>query len=533
MQNKFSSQKNDPIVLGVIIFITLIGLAIRMGPALQTNFPLNDGSLFYAMIIDLQEAGYALPSTTTYNFAEIPFAYPPMAFYITGLLGDIFQVSILTLVRILPSIISAMCIPVFYFLAKELTRSKIQIVFGTLIFALLPRVFAWHIMGGGITRSFGMLFAMLTMMYAYRFYIRHEKRHLPVLILVGSLTFATHSEATVHTVITVLVFYLWKDRSIKGLLYSLIIAGGILLLTSPWWGLVLSRYGIDPFIASINAARQDSVNPLVGLIIFFRFLFADEPFLSILSTLGLLGLFASLARKRTLLPVWMFTLHLVEPRGGSLYMMIPLALMAGYAMETVVLPAIRTENEKNILPGSLEKELEHILGGKVTRYFVMFIFVMFIFAYSLMSAFSIGQKIKTEFSLTTSDLDAFTWVRENTATGSQFALVTGQLPLRDAWSEWFPVLAGRPSQASVFGYEWVNDGLFDVRVEAYKKLQACKDQDVSCIEEWTQSNNVQISYLYVRGKVGEEKVPLSIFLEQSSNYDLVFKNKETSIFRVR
>jgi len=528
MENKFSAQKHDPVLLGVIVFITLIGLTIRIGPALQTNFPLNDGGLFYAMIVDLQEEGYALPLKTTYNFAEIPFAYPPLAFYITGFLGDIFHISTLSLVRILPSIISALCIMAFYLLAKELTKSKMQIAIGTLIFALLPRVFAWHIMGGGITRSFGMLFSMLTMLFAYRFYTRHEKRYLPVLILFGSLTFATHPEATVHTAITALIFYLWRDRTIKGLLHSLLIAGGILLLTSPWWGLVLSRYGFDPFLASVNAAEQDSINPLVGLFIFFRFLFADEPFLPIMSTLGLFGLFASLAHKRTLLPAWMFTLHLVEPRGGTLYMMIPLALMAGYAVENIVLPAISTEIEKKISTESFKEQLEHVLGGKVTRYFVVFIF-----AYSLMSAYITGQKIKNEFSLLRSDLETFAWVRENTAEGSQFALVTDQLPLRDAWSEWFPVLAERKSLASVFGYEWVNDGKFDSRIEAYKNLQACIDQNITCIDNWTREYDAQISYLYIRGPEGSKQVPLSIYLEQSSDYDLVFKNKETLIFRVR
>src|SRR5881394_2051695 len=39
------------------------------------DFPLNDGGMFYATIEDLRHAGYVLPHTLSYNFANIPFAY--------------------------------------------------------------------------------------------------------------------------------------------------------------------------------------------------------------------------------------------------------------------------------------------------------------------------------------------------------------------------------------------------------------------------------------------------------------------------
>ncbi len=213
-----SKQSKDYTMPGVVFFITLIGLVIRVAAPLQAGFPLNDGGLFYDMIVDLQAAHYALPMYATYNSAIIPFAYPPLAFYLTGLLADILHISPLDLVRLLPALISGLTIPAFYLLAREITDSKLQIVFGVFAFALIPRDFAWLIMGGGITRSFGMLFAILTMVFAYRFYNGHATRHLLASILLGALTVATHPEATVHTAITALVFYLWKDRSLKGVL---------------------------------------------------------------------------------------------------------------------------------------------------------------------------------------------------------------------------------------------------------------------------------------------------------------------------
>jgi hypothetical protein len=524
IQEQSSRTKNDLTLVATVIFFTIIGLAVRLSPALQTSFPLNDGGLFYRMIIDLQAANYALPVYATYNAVEIPFAYPPLAFYLTGLMADLFRIPVLDLVRLLPALISTLTIPAFYLLAREITDSKIQIVFGVFAFSVLPRDFAWSIMGGGITRSFGLFFALLTMASAYRFYNGHERRHQIACILLGALTAVTHPEASVHTAITALVFYLWRDRSLKGFLRSLGIAGAILLLTTPWWGLVVSRHGVDPFLAAFTATGQDSLNPLVGLFIFFRFLFTDEPFLSILAILGLVGIFASFARRQTFLPAWIFILHLLEPRGGPLYMMVPLALLIGYALENVILPALRPKGD-NPTPANAREALESILRVKTSRYFLLFLF-----AYCAMSAYSTSLKIKDELSLGSADLQAFAWVKANTPEDSEVLLVTGQLPLRDAWSEWFPVLAERHSQATVFGYEWVNDGQFQKRVEAYKDLQACSRENIACLNRWSQGTSEEFSYVYLWNRAGPTRLPLALHLQQDTNYRLVFQNEQSMIF---
>ena len=53
---------------------TLIGLIVRLAAPLSVSFPLNDGGLFYQMILDLQLNHFRLPFFTTYNSANSPFA---------------------------------------------------------------------------------------------------------------------------------------------------------------------------------------------------------------------------------------------------------------------------------------------------------------------------------------------------------------------------------------------------------------------------------------------------------------------------
>jgi hypothetical protein len=522
--NTKSAPRFDITMFGMVFFITLIGLAVRLASPLQAAFPLTDGGLFYNMIASLRAHQYILPVYATYNNAEIPFAYPPLAFYLTGLLADLLRVSSLDLVRILPSIISALTIPAFYSLAKEITTSKVQIVLSVFAFAMLPRDFVWLIMGGGITRSFGLFFSLLTMAAAYRFYNGHKTRHFLACILLGALTVLTHPEATVHTALTALIFYLWLDRSKSGFLLSLGMAAGVLVLTYPWWRLIIAYHGIDTFLAAMNASRQDSLNPLAGLLIFLRFMFTDEPFLPILSVLGLIGIFASFARRQFLLPTWMFILHLVEPRGGPLFMMIPLALLIGYALENVVLPALRPKGD-NPAPVNAQQALESISRAKASR-----IFLILLFFYSTFSAYSVGLGIKDELSLQPQDLDAFAWVRQNTPEDANFILVTGQLPFRDAWSEWFPVLAERRSQATIFGYEWVIRDNFRSRIDAYNGLQACRREDASCLDEWSRQFGETFAYVLIRQGPESGPYALSIFLTQNMSYEKVFDNGQTTIY---
>ena len=125
-----------------VALLTILGMAVRLSATLSASFPLNDGGLFYQMIVDLQNNNFILPVTTTYNFAEIPFAYPPFAFYVYGLLSA-SGIPLLKLMQFLPAIVTTLTIPAFYFFAKDILANKQQALFSTM-------AFDWLIMGGGV-----------------------------------------------------------------------------------------------------------------------------------------------------------------------------------------------------------------------------------------------------------------------------------------------------------------------------------------------------------------------------------------------
>ena len=240
----------------------------------------------------------------------------------------------------MPVLLTVACIPAFHLLAIEILQSRQQAALATLAFAFIPRTFDWLIMGGGITRALGLLLALLLMRQVARLFPGRAGRAILPGIIFGALLVLSHPQAAAHTAITAGIFYAWKDRSRAGLRDGLITATGIAVITAPWWLAVIARHGMDPFLAASAAAGADSYDPLVGLFALFRFDFTDEPFLRMFSVLGLLGFAFKIARREYLLPIWFVVLHVLEPRGGTLFMMIPLAMAAGYCLDAVVLPAL-------------------------------------------------------------------------------------------------------------------------------------------------------------------------------------------------
>src|SRR5579885_1145261 len=71
--------------LGVIA-VMILAAVIRLRYVFAADFPLGDGGLFSIMAEEVERAYFRLPSFTSYNGGQIPFAYPPVGLYTAALL---------------------------------------------------------------------------------------------------------------------------------------------------------------------------------------------------------------------------------------------------------------------------------------------------------------------------------------------------------------------------------------------------------------------------------------------------------------
>ena len=155
----------------LLITALLLGGLIRFMPVALAGFPVNDGGMFYVMVEELLANHFQLPAFTQYNLAGIPFAYPPFGLYVSALLSSLLHIPALEVVRWLPPLVSTLSLLAFYLLAVEILGSRMQAALATIFYGLVPDSFGWAIMGGGITRSFGLLFLFLTIAFGNRLFI--------------------------------------------------------------------------------------------------------------------------------------------------------------------------------------------------------------------------------------------------------------------------------------------------------------------------------------------------------------------------
>jgi hypothetical protein len=499
-------RRFERLLLGVAI---ALGVIVRLIPVLSFDFPLNDGGLFYQMALELQRAGYAIPDVTEYNGDHIPFAYAPLGFYVAALLGRTPE-GILAAVRWIPLIVTVLGLPAFVLLARRLLPNERAVIAATFAYAVLPRAFVWTIMGGGLTRSFGMLFTVLALRQAHLMYTTRAWRHVLATAVLASLTVLSHIGTAPFLAVSSALLWIAYGRHRHGILASLVVAALTLALTAPWWGVVVAEHGLAPFraaqasggsVLSGSAARWVVRLALAKLTLGIT----GEPLFPLVLVSGLLGALIEITRRRWVLPVWWLLIVLAELRAPGTYSAIPIAMLAGVAVTEALAPLLRRwrENDAALRPPSFT-----LAGVNVSRWSAVVLAGMV--AYSTFAALLRTPSIPSELSFLASldggDRAAMRWVATSTPEPSRVLVITGATWSNDRVAEWFPVLAQRHSVATVQGSEWLPGGEFTRRLEAYEALSNCASRDVACVEQWAASTGKPFTHLYVTRTMGKKGV---------------------------
>src|SRR5258706_696888 len=224
-------------VLAVSVAMEL-GAFVRLFIVATGDFPLNDGGLFLVMTRDVMQANFALPAFSSYNAIHMPFVYPPLGFYIVGIIASVSHWPLLDIVRFFPVVVNILTIPAMYILARTVLNSRAQAIYATFAFALLPRAFFWLIMGGGLTRSVGFFFAILAMQQACLMYTTRQRRYILSTSVLSALTVLSHPEMMLYAACSIAVFFVFRGHNRDGVIHSILFVAGTCLFPPPWrvWG---------------------------------------------------------------------------------------------------------------------------------------------------------------------------------------------------------------------------------------------------------------------------------------------------------
>lgn len=505
MQNKNQFAK-------LVLFTALLfGLMIRLAAPMTAGGPVNDGGLFFQMTRDLQANHFALPETTTYNNLNIPFVYPPLGFYLAGLLQSVLKISLLKIFTYLPALLSTLAILAFYFLALQFTNDKLRASIAALFYATIPKSFDWTIMGGGITRAPALIFSFLALALAYKLLKTKEPRNILPFSVCASLLALTHPEITFQTAFSVLILALFLLRDKKTFLYLLAVAAITLALTSPWWLTVIHRHGVAPFQAALSAHPKDYAASLLYLI---QFNLSGEAILDVVAVLGLIGLLADFRRGDFFLPAWIGLAFVSDPRAAPFASLTPLILLAVRGLDSTLNGLALPSLNEDVFDSNFARRV--LLG---------------LSAYLFLSGMIASMQMGNQFRLLPEEREALTWITENTPADSRFLVLTGDAALSDPLSEWFPAFTARTSLVTVQGHEWTPELPLRESLREYAEAQSCLNRDLNCLSRW------DFDFIYIRrirpaaeGGVVSQPSILEQALRDSNEFIVVYDSDVAVIF---
>jgi hypothetical protein len=462
-------------ILGIAI---LFGTFVRVLPAILAGFPINDGGMFLVMMRDLRVNGFALPIYTTYNYINIPYAYPPLGFYLGALL-ELVGVHAMQVLTWLPAIFTTLTIPLFYLLTKQLLGDRPRAALAAAFFAFAPGNYVWLLMGGGLTRALGTLFFLSALIFTLQTFQNPSWRTTGLALASCASVVLSHPQMAFLIALSCAIFGVFLIRSRTAMLHAFVIGAGTLLLTSPWWGTVILRHGIEPFL---SAGQSGDLS--VSLKALWENLLSLQTILPFATLFRWLGLGWAIYKRRFDLLIWGFLPYFIDQRSASIITSFLYPMLAAYGFLDI-LPAlidfIRTRKWNTDQTNAFMNR--QALSMSLLGILFYLVIECFVHAYVIRNV-----------TLPYASRDMMLWVRDNTPADSRSLILTGRFDvMTDAVQEWFPALAERHSATTLQGLEWTLGGKFYSRWNELSALQSCRD--MACVDDMASQLGIEYDYV--------------------------------------
>jgi hypothetical protein len=470
-----------PIWIG-LAFIFAVAALVRLVPILSTDFPLNDGALFLAMITAIREHGYALPDTISYNGTDLPFVYPPAALYVSAAVIDGFGLSPFDALRFIPLVFSLVTVPVAFLLYRQILKADAPALFATAAFGLIPRSYDWVIAGGGVTRAPGMLLALISIAAAARMFERPSLRWAVLVGLAGGAATLCHPESGVFAALSIVVLAPFGPMEWQAKLGRIGLAAGLGgLLLAPWLVLVVDRHGLEPLLGAVGTGGA----VLEGAFRLVTFRYTDG-YLEVLGVIGAVGLFVCSRQRQWLLPAWTALLFLAGSRASLTYASIPVAAAVAVAVGEIY-RFLQPTPPVRVADITARWKAAPLLG----------VLLIAGVGDSLASPLRSDSPLH---SLSAQERAGMVWVMANAPPGSTVLVISGKVWPLDRVGEWLPILAERRSSSTAQGSEWMGPGAYHLARNRHGALLNCAARGADdCVAEWSRVVE-PVDYVFLTGQ---------------------------------
>ena len=456
-------------VIVTLAAIVVVGALLRFLPAATHDWPYRDGGLFFAMIGDILANGFVLPETTSYQGGVIPFAYPPLAFYLAAGLELFTGMERADVLRLLPPFVSVLCIPAMYLVAREAAPSTRHALLATTFYVALAGLTDVLIAGGGLTRAMGFLFALVAAWQGFRMYATGRWRNVAATAIVAGLAVLSHPEAGVFIAVALgsaLLFH----RTLRSLLQTITAAVGALLIASPWLVTVIARHGVAPFLSALAVPRRDLFDSVIAYV--FLFLIAAPA----VGLLDIAGQVRQARRRQPQLIVWRVGVFAFDLRYSPIAGGPPVSILAAIGALDVLAPL-----SSLVLRAAHSRGRLHRIAAEPLRRSVIGLVVVLAFVPAVRA---VASYTEPQGAITAADRQAMAWIRDHTDPSTRVVTLATDQWGSDLVSEWMPAISGRVSLTTSQGLEWAARDIRSAQEAAESDLRTCMGADAACIASW-------------------------------------------------
>lgn len=467
---------------GVAVVVAVAGLLCAVY-VLTHPYPTHRGGLYLLWARAIAANGFVPPAFLSgYTVEPLSFAYPPLGLTVLAVPLALGVPDLLVLRLLPPLTFVGAALAVFWFVHDRFADARAATLAAVFTLAT-PQVLYQSVVGAGVTRSLGLLFAVVGLVFVRRAMAapRGEWRALGLAGACFGLCLLTHYIYTLLFVVGTLLTVALEHRHLPGVGRGAVVAAVGALVASPWYLLVAVRHGPGIVLAP-GGSYQGGLAPVPGLLAYKLLVQRVSPVGYLVVCGALLGGWTLYRRGRPFLPTLAAAYGLVYPHDPSLYALFAALAGVGVAERLGVdarqsmrsVPAVRGLKRVGlaaVLCSSLA------LGG----------------AYLHADSDAVGSP---PTPLDADAADAMRWVDAETPADATF-LAGGRL------GEWFPALAHRPIVASQWGTEWVADDRREVHWFVYWWAFGCGGPD--CYADLLDRTDVAPDYLVTRANATERR----------------------------
>jgi len=489
-----------------------VGGFVYLSYLMTHQYPAYGGGLYLDIAEQIRANGYGLPARIPgYTDSGVPFAYPPLAFYVAALVLDISGVNGITYATVVPGMVVLGSLVPYYYTAKELLGTPPKAGLATIVFLTAPEALQWHISAGGIVRAPAMLLVVSGAYTGVRLFRDGGRRWLAAATVLFGLTVLTHPTYTVLFGVTFLLMFMAFDRTLLGLGRGIVVALGGVVLAAPWWSQVVLVHGPDVFTSA--AGTHSGLAGGVGRV---SRVFGFRPTLPmVFYLLVFAGAAYGLRRKRLFLVSWLLVPGYIVGKPRVLFL--AGGLLAAVGVVDGLLPVVRRKIGTDwVVPTVVAVTITLGATGAL-------------FAGGALNTHG-GSATQPAF-VDDDDIAAMEWAAASTPRDA------GYVVLGDA-AEWFPHLTERAILVGPWGVEWTTPSRYYGQLSLYQELSTC--HTAQCLTTELDTAGVDPEYVYVpkghytvRGFGYHQPESMRRSMVTAEGYERVHENEGVIIFRTR